>query len=94
MAESLESRKKRVKFLRETEGCCLCKMNVATDRYYERANSEQLLYHKDADGDYLLCPWHDAIVKYDWRNESDLCKRAIKCFLEERSEREQQENRF
>jgi len=77
----LKSRKKRVEFLRETEGCCLCRMNIATDRYYERANSEQLLYHKDADGDYLLCPWHEAIITHDWRHQRQDCLMALNKYL-------------
>lgn len=85
---------KRIVFLKETEGCVLCRLRVATKHLYMPSTKNKLIYHTSENGDYLICPWHEAVIKHDWRHGRQDCLVALKGYLKGHRNDEYQEDRF
>ena len=74
---------RRAELMRQ-EGCILCRARIATKRYYLRAKDEDMVYHVDQEGDYLLCPWHQQMIAANWYGDAAQLKEIIKVALRER----------
>ena len=77
----MDRQRKRIGVLRKTEGCIFCRMMQATERQKLAATDRGLTYHRTDLGDYLICAWHEALMKHNWLDDADDRREALNRWL-------------